>query len=843
MLHSLVVLAVISGVLLLVTKQASILVWVISYGIFALLVERYGTPGLGSEIILWAIFAGLVLGAIKPLRRNLLSRRLFAVVSKAMPAMSSTERDALEAGTVSWEGDLFSGAPDFNLLLNAPVVKLTAEEQAFLDGPVNQLCRMIDDWDITHVRTDMPPEMWQFIKENGFFGMIIPKEYGGHDFSASAQMTILGRIYGRSVTVGSTVSVPNSLGPAELLLKYGTKAQKDFYLPRLADGREIPCFALTGPNAGSDAASIPDKGIVCYQEINGQKVLGVSLTWNKRYITLCPVATVIGLAFRMFDPENILGKGTDVGITCALIPANTPGVIKGRRHFPLNTGFLNGPTQGKDVFVPMDCIIGGAAMAGAGWRMLMECLSAGRAISLPSSSAGGTQAGALASGAYARVRKQFNQPISKFEGIEEPLARIAANTYLIDAGLTMTAAAIDHGAKPSVAGAILKYNTTERARQVVMDAMDIHGGKGICLGPNNYLGRGYQNTPIGITVEGANILTRNLIIFGQGAIRCHPYVFPEIESVRENNLKNFDTAIWGHAGFVLANFTKSIIFALTDGRLTKTPQSSAKRYYQLVNRYSANLAFLADFSMMVMGGELKRKEMISARLGDVLSNLYLISAVLKRFHDDGEPQADLPIVEWCCQQMLHECELAIRGVIANFPNRWARIVLKICLQPFGSQRLKPSDRLSQKLAHMLTEPNESRSRLTRFVFTEALPNCPLGRLEEAFHKLCAAEDLEKKVSRAVKEGTIHSLTLMEQIDEAEQAGILEAEQAQQLKDAEQARQAIIAVDDFLDEELRRQPTEKFFNKTTNKKVKEEAELVTEIVLKTGNTQINPHENV
>lgn len=827
MLQSLIVLVLLSAVLLLLVKQASLVVWAISYAVFALLVERYGSPGLMAEIALWGVFAVLILASITPLRRNLLSRHLFAAISKAMPAMSTTEREALEAGTVSWEGDLFSGSPDFQTLLKAPVVKLTDEEQAFLDGPVNELCRMIDDWDITHVRTDMPPEMWQFLKDKGFFGMIIPKEYGGLDFSATAQMSVLARIYGRSVTVGSTVAVPNSLGPAELLLKYGTKDQKDYYLPRLADGREIPCFALTGPNAGSDAASIPDVGIVCRQNFNGQEVMGIRLTWNKRYITLCPVATVIGLAFRMFDPDNLLGKGTDIGITCALIPANTPGVINGRRHFPLNTGFLNGPTQGKNVFVPIDYLIGGASMAGSGWRMLMECLSAGRAISLPSSSAGGSHAAALGSGAYSRIRKQFNQSIANFEGIEEPLARIAANAYIIDAGLTMTAAAIDNGAKPSVAGAILKYNTTERARQVAIDAMDIHGGKGICLGPNNYLGRGYQNSPIGITVEGANILTRNLIIFGQGAIRCHPYVFAEMESVRTNNLTNFDKAFWGHAGFIFANITKSLIFAFTDARFTSTPESKMKRYYQLIHRYSTNLAFLADFSMALLGGELKRKETISARLGDVLSNLYLASAVLKRFHVDGEPEADAPIVEWSCQELLHKSELAIKGVITNFPASWARLVLKLFLQPFGSQRPQPSDKLGHKLAHLLTEPSEARSRLTRFAFVEPLDNCPLGRLEDAFQKICAITDLEKKVSRAAREGALHSLTLLEQIDEAEHAGILDAKQAQQLKDAEYARQEAIAVDDFADEELRRQPVD--FNNGNRKKARNQDDLTTETV--------------
>ncbi|ASQ46099.1 acyl-CoA dehydrogenase [Legionella clemsonensis] len=831
MVHSLIVLAAVSAAILLLAKQASLVVWAISYGLFALLVTKYGSPGVITQIALWTVFAVLVLGSIKSLRKNLLTRRLFGIVSKAMPAMSSTEREALEAGTVSWEGDLFSGAPDFNRLLATPAVKLTTEEQAFIDGPVNELCRMIDDWDITHVRTDMPPEMWQFIKEKGFLGMIIPKQYGGLEFSATAQFSILAKLYGRSVTVGSTVSVPNSLGPAELLLKYGTKEQKEYYLPRLADGREIPCFALTGPNAGSDAASIPDKGIVCRQEFNGKEVLGVRLTWNKRYITLCPVATVIGLAFRLFDPENLLGKGTDVGITCALIPANTPGVIKGRRHFPLNTGFLNGPTQGKDVFVPMDYLIGGAAMAGAGWRMLMECLSAGRAISLPSSATGGSQAAALASGAYARIRKQFNTAIANFEGIEEPLARIAGYTYLIDAGLSMAAAAIDHGAKPSVAGAILKYHTTEKGRQVAIDAMDIHGGKGICLGPNNYLGRGYQNLPIGITVEGANILTRSLIIYGQGAVRCHPYVFKELESVRKKDLNAFDEAFWGHAAFVFANLTKSVIFAITDAHFVFTPKSNVRRYYQLIHRYSTNLAFLSDFAMAVLGGELKRKERMSARLGDVLSNLYLASAVLKRFHDEGEPITDLPLVDWCCQQLLHDSEVAIRDVISNFPARWARIVLKLILQPFGSQRPKPADDLDHKLAQLLTQPNEARSRLTRFVFKEAIQNCPLGCLEETFTMICAVEELEKKVSRAVKDGELTSLTLLKQIDEAEQKGLLKENDAARLRAAEIKRQEAIAVDDFSDDELRRPTADSSLVKGAKKKevTPSEDDLTAEVI--------------
>lgn len=787
----------------LLTRQASIIVWTISYSLLSLLVLQYGSPGIFEVTVMSLVFAGLLICSIKPLRCQLISSHLFKLIRQVMPAMSSTEREALEAGTVSWEGDLFSGAPDFDKLCREPAVVLTHDEQEFIEGPLKELCRMLDDWDITHNKTDLPTEVWQFIKENRFLGMIIPKQYGGLEFSATAQTIILAMVYGRSISAATTISVPNSLGPAELLLKYGTQEQKDYYLPRLANGQEIPCFALTSPDAGSDAASIPDKGIVCRQKVNGEEVLGLKLTWNKRYITLCPVATVIGLAFRTFDPDNLLGKGHDLGISCALIPATTTGVVKGRRHFPLNTGFLNGPTQGKDVFIPIDALIGGAAMVGAGWRMLMECLSAGRAISLPSSAMGGTQAGALASGAYARVRKQFNQPIGKFEGIEEPLARIMGNTYMIDAGLTMASAAIDHGAKPSVAGAILKYHTTERARQVAIDAMDIHGGKGICLGPENYLGRGFQNAPIGITVEGANILTRSLIIFGQGAIRCHPYVYKELESVRQNNIKAFDTAFWGHIGFVMANFTKSLVFLVTDAHFTKAPNSLVKRYYQLVHRYSTNLAFTADFCMGVLGGDLKRKEKLSARLGDVLSNLYLISAVLKRFHEEGEPLEDLPVVEWCCQQLLHECDLALRGVITNFPRKWGSILLKLVLQPFGILRKTPSDKLGQQLARLMIEPNDTRTRLTRRVFTEPLANCPLGRLESAFNKICAVEDLERKISRAVKEGLLQTLTLTEQINEAEKIGVLDATQATQLREAERARQEVIAVDDFSDDELRR----------------------------------------
>lgn len=789
---------------LLLTRQASVAVWAISFAVVAGLEIRYASLSLFTIILLCSTELILIFFSLKTLRRTLVSKHLFKLVSKAMPVMAATERVALEAGTVSWEGDLFSGTPNFAALRGVPSISLTDEEVAFISGPVNKLCSMIDDWDITHNRTDLPPEVWQFIKENRFLGMIIPKIYGGLEFSATAQMSILVKVYGLSITAATTIAVPNSLGPAELLLKYGTEAQKNHYLPRLADGREIPCFALTGPNAGSDAASIPDQGIVCYQEFNGEEVLGIRLNWDKRYITLCPIATVIGLAFKMIDPDNLLGKGKDIGISCALIPADTPGVTRGRRHFPLNTGFLNGPTQGVNVFIPLDYLIGGVDMAGHGWMMLMECLSAGRAISLPSSASGGAQVLALSSGAYARIRKQFNQSIGRFEGIEEPLARIAGNTYIIDSSLTMAAAAIDHGAKPSVAGAILKYHTTERSRAIVCDAMDIHGGKGICLGPRNYLGRGYQSMPIGITVEGANILTRSLIIFGQGAIRCHPYVFQELESVRNHDLTQFDHAFFGHVGFVIKNLTQSIMFSWTDALWSKAPTSRVKRYYQLIHKYSAYLAFLADFSMIFFGGELKRREKISARLGDMLSTLYLASGVLKRFFEDGEPPADLPLVEWSCQQLLYECEEAMRGVISNFPVLWARIILSFILQPLGKKRNKPSDQLGHRLARILTEPNDTRARLTRLVYSHSGPNCPLGRLEEAFHKICAVESLERKIQSAVKEHILNATTPKGLIAEALSLGIITQDESIQLEEAELARQEVIKVDDFADEALRRE---------------------------------------
>ncbi|MDH4235501.1 MAG: acyl-CoA dehydrogenase, partial [Gallionella sp.] len=672
---ALTLLAALAIFILLAFFRASITSWVLAVMV---VVPVLAIQASFSDEVLWAIgavlFLYIVFFGIPFIRRTVVSGVTLKIFRRILPQISATEQEAIDAGTVWWDGELFSGNPDWSKLLAFPKPSLSSEEQAFLDNEVEQLCAMLDDWDITHNRADLSPEAWQFIKDKGFFGMIIPKRYGGLGFSAQAHSAVVSKISSRSGTAAVTVMVPNSLGPAELLLHYGTNEQKEQYLHRLAKGLEVPCFALTGPFAGSDAGAIPDYGVVCHGEFAGQQnVLGVSLTWEKRYITLAPVATLLGLAFKLQDPNHLLGGETDRGITLALIPTSTPGVRTGRRHFPLNSAFLNGPTQGKDVFIPMDYIIGGTTRVGQGWRMLMECLAAGRSISLPASSMGGMKLAARTCGAYGRVRKQFKVPIGKFEGVEEPLARIGAHTYMIDAARRFTALAVDLGEKPSVVSAIIKYHATERGRIVINDAMDVHGGKGICLGPDNYLGRFYQQIPIGITVEGANILTRTLMIFGQGAIRSHPYVLKEIAATQDHDhrraLHQFDEALFGHLSFALSNAARSFVFGMTAAHGVHTPEGvETRRYYQQLTRFSAAFALSADIAMAVMGGALKRREKISGRLGDVLSLLYLCSATLKRFEDDGRPAEDLPLLDWAIQDALYNIQQAFGGVIQNFPN-------------------------------------------------------------------------------------------------------------------------------------------------------------------------------
>ncbi|MEF2482365.1 acyl-CoA dehydrogenase FadE [Vibrio mimicus] len=753
----------------------------------------------------WALYlAAVAVLCVPSIRQSLISGKALAVFKKVLPAMSQTEKEALEAGTVWWEAELFKGKPDWKTLHTIPAPKLSAEEQAFLDGPVNEVCAMVNDYQVTHELADLPPEIWTFLKEKKFFAMIIKKQYGGLEFSAYAQSLVLQKLTGVSSVLSSTVGVPNSLGPGELLQHYGTEEQKNYYLPRLAEGKEIPCFALTSPEAGSDAGSIPDFGVVCKGQWEGKEVLGMRLTWNKRYITLAPVATVLGLAFKLRDPEGLLGEKEDLGITCALIPTHLKGVEIGNRHFPLNVPFQNGPTRAKDLFVPLDFIIGGPKMAGQGWRMLVECLSVGRGITLPSNSTGGIKSAALATGAYARIRRQFKQPIGQMEGIEEPLARLAGNAYVMDAASNLTVAGIDLGEKPSVISAIVKYHCTHRGQRSIIDAMDIVGGKGICLGPANFLARGYQGAPIAITVEGANILTRSMIIFGQGAIRCHPYVLKEMDAAYSPNsdaVEKFDMALAGHVGFVLSNLVRSLWLGLTDGYGSQAPTRDAtKRYYQQLNRYSANLALLADVSMAVLGGSLKRKERLSARLGDILSQLYLSSATLKRFENDGRPVEDLPLVHWGLQDSLRQTEIAIDEFLANFPNRFIGRALRLLIMPFGRVRKAPSDKLDSKLAEILQTPSATRSRIGRNQYLTPSDHNPAGKVEQALTVILQAEPLFDKVCKALNQR--RPFTGLDEVAKLGlEAKVLTIQEAALLSEAEAHRLYTINVDDFAPQEL------------------------------------------
>jgi acyl-CoA dehydrogenase len=740
-------------------------------------------------------------------RRRQISAPLLKLFAKVTPKLSETEQTALEAGTVGFEGELFSGKPDWHELLKQPKPELSVEEQAFMDGPVEELCGMIDDWQITHELADLPPNVWEFIKKNRFFGMIIPKQYGGLQFSALAHSAVLQKLATMSATVASTVAVPNSLGPAELLLHYGSDEQKDHYLPRLAVGDEIPCFALTGPYAGSDATSIPDFGIVCKQMVDGVETLGIRFTFDKRYITLAPVATVVGLAFRMYDPEHLLGDTDDLGISLALLPRSTPGMEIGRRHFPLNVPFQNGPVHGKGIFAPLSVLIGGPKMAGHGWRMLVEVLSVGRAISLPSNATGALRAAVASVGAYARMRKQFGLAIARFEGVEEALAQIGGLTYATAALSRSTAAAVDRGEKPAVTSAIAKYHATEWGRQVAGHAMDVLGGKGVQLGPNNYAGRAWQGVPIAITVEGANIMTRSLMIFGQGAIRCHPYVLKEMQALsitdRGEQLKTFDRLLFGHIGFGLSNAVRSFAMGLTGSRLGETAGDAyTRRYYRKLDRYSAALALCADVFMGVLGGKLKFKEKLSARLGDVLSYLYIASSMLKRYEDTGRPEADRPLLAWAFHQCVWNMQMALDGAIRNFPVRPVSWLLRVLVFPFGRREVPPSDRLGRRVAALITAPSEARDRLMEWVYLTPTANNTIGRMNALLPDVIAAEPVDRKFGKALKSGQFKTHDYMDQLAEAEQAGVLNASEAALLKRVREGVFEFISVDDFEPEELR-----------------------------------------
>lgn len=719
----------------------------------------------------------------------------------ALPRLSATEREAIEAGDVWWDGELFCGRPDWNKLLACAPARLSAPEREFLAGPVETFAGMLDDWKINWLWHDLPPQAWEFLKANKFFAMIIPQAYGGLGFSAYAHSEVIRKLSSRSICAACTAMVPNSLGPGELLVTFGTDAQRDYWLPRLARGDDIPCFGLTSPQAGSDAASMTDTGVVCYGRYEGRDALGIRLNWHKRYITLGPVATVLGLAFKLFDPDHLIGDRDEVGITLALVPTHLPGVSIGRRHLPAMHVFQNGPNWGRDVFIPMDNVIGGLEQAGKGWKMLMSALAAGRGISLPSLAAAGAAYTAHVTGAYATIREQFHVPIGTFEAIKERLGRLAATAYLLDAARRMTCAALDDGHHPAVITAIMKAQATERMRICVNDAMDVHGGKAIVEGPRNYLGSLYRGVPIGITVEGANIVTRSLIQFGQGAIRCHPYLLKEMMALEDpdpaRGLAAFDAAFWGHLRHSLANAARALLHAVTGAALAPAPRGAAAdaKFYRQLSRYSAAFALAVDLSLLTLGGGLKRKEMISARFGDVLSELYLASAALKRFNDEGRLHDDLPLLTFCMQSSFATIEARFDEILANLPNRPVAFLLRAFILPFGRRRRGPTDRLTEACAAILTAAGPARERLCADLYHPPAHEGDngLALLERAFALTVAVQPLRERMRKA----------RVRDIDQAERQRTIDATEAAQLREAAEAVAAAIAVDDFAPAELSR----------------------------------------
>ncbi len=757
-------------------------------------------------LLVWVAFlAPMVLVGIPQIRQPFVSRPSLQRIRKILPPMSDTERDAIEAGSVWWEAELFRGAPDWQLLQNYRLPELSKEETAFIDGPVEQLCAMLDDWDITRNRMDLPPEVWDFLKQHRFFGMIIPRRYGGLEFSAHGHSCVVTKISARSISAGVTVMVPNSLGPAELLLHYGTESQKDYYLPRLADGSEIPCFALTGPFAGSDAGAIPDYGVVCMGAYQGEQVLGLLLNWDKRYITLGPVATVLGLAFKVFDPDGLLGGQEDLGITCALIPADTPGIKIGNRHFPLNAAFQNGPNSGKDVFIPMDFIIGGQQNIGNGWRMLVESLSVGRGISLPAVGVAAGKSCTRNTGAYAYVRKQFNTSIGKFEGVEEALARIGGMTYMMEAGRLLTLSALDSGEQPSIITAILKCYNTEHMRRVINDSMDIHGGRGICMGPSNYIASAYQSIPVGITVEGANILTRSMIIFGQGAIRCHPYLVKEMEAATMDDRAGaevaFDKALRGHVEYLLTNFCRAFVYGISGSHLAPAPYPGRiGNYYKRLGQMSAAFAVIADLVLMILGGSFKRKEKLSGRFADALGYMFYASAALKKFEADGQLRSDLPLIEWTAKYCLYQVQMALDEILRNFPIKWLGVIIRLLIFPLGLSLRQPNDSLSHRVASLLIRPGAARDRLTAGIYISDDPDDITGCLEDALHKVIKAEPIERRLRH--QELTQHGLEDYQQwVDRLLQSGQISTAEADILLQARSATTRVVMVDDFTPDQV------------------------------------------
>ena len=793
----------------LAMRRAPIWQWAVAALVLGVL-SRISPDGIATGMLGWvlALLPAIVLGllALTPVRRMVLIAPAYGMVKSILPKVSRTEQEALDAGTVGWDAELFSGRPQWDRLLEIEKPTLTAEEQAFLDGPVETVCKMIDDWDTRHNRADMSPEVWQYLKDNGFLGMLIGKAHGGLGFSAQAQSQVVSKIASRSIAAGITVMVPNSLGPGELLEKYGTPEQKEKYLSRLAKGQEVPCFALTGPHAGSDAAGMRDIGVVCHEMYEGKKTLGVKLSWDKRYITLAPVATLLGLAFHLRDPEHLIGDVDAVGITLALVPADFPGVKIGRRHFPARSAFMNGPTEGRNVFIPMEFLIGGTDYAGHGWRMLMECLATGRAISLPAIGTVSIKHALRVTSAYARIRRQFAIPIGVMEGVAEPLGRMVRSAYTFEAARGLTAAMVDAGQKPAVISALLKYRTTEAMRDRINDAMDIHGGRAVQDGPSNYLFAGYATTPVAITVEGANILTRTLITFAQGALRAHPYLYKEIAAAQDANRKAgiaaFDTAFCGHVSFMLRNIAGSFLHAVSFGAFASTPKThEMARWYRQLSRYSQSFALVGDWTVAFLGGDLKRKQSLSGRMADILSDLYLLSAVLKRYEDEGRIAEDRPLVDAIARDLIFSMEQSFAGVFANFPNAVLRHLMGFLVFPLGRHARPASDSSGYRLAKAIMEPGTFRDRMTAGTFVSMDPKDVTGVLEDALIKVTNAAEIEKKFIKALKTGQIDRRLDRDAISDAIEAGVLTESEAASLRLADQATDKVIRVDDFDPDEL------------------------------------------
>lgn len=772
------------------------LAWVLALAVLFLtwIVRGVDSPLLLYGLLFAAALVALVTG-FAPLRRALFARSLLPMLGKVMPRLGETERIALEAGTVWWDAQIFSGMPDWDALLRFECKPLSEREQAFMDGPVTQLCAMLDDWQVEQQR-DLPPEVWDFIKRERFFGMVLPETYGGLGMSEIGHSRVVTRIATRSVAAAVTVMVPNSLGPGELLLHYGTEEQKRHYLPRLADGREVPCFALTGPEAGSDAAATQSEGVVERGQWNGEEVIGLRLNWNKRYITLAPVATLIGLAFRLKDPDGLLGGAVDRGITCALISRDLPGVQIGQHHDPMGVPFANGPIVGHDVFVPLDAIIGGVAQAGHGWRMLMESLAAGRSISLPALAVGAAQMATRICGAYATVREQFDTPIGRFEGIEEPLARIAGLTYLMTATRTLTCGALDAGEKPAVLGSIAKAYLTDAMRTVVSDAMDIRAGAAIQRGPRNALSHMWMSVPIGITVEGANILTRSMIIYGQGAIRCHPWVQKLIDAIAAKDLKAVDHSAFGYINFVFTRGVRALLLGLSSARLARAPDSELARQYQHLTRFASAFALVSDTCMATLGGTLKRREKISGRLADALAWQYLAAATLKRYHDGPKLASHYDLARWGVALSLYRTQEALRGVLDNLPSSVAAGFARLLVFPLGARFQPPSDLLGQRAARAILEDREARIHLTGDIHVPGPQEPGLGQLEAALDKAVRALPVETKLRDAIRAGTLDRAVGEDLGRHALAAGIITQAEFDALSEADEARDAVVQVDAF-----------------------------------------------